>query len=126
MHRGGRLVSLEAVLDVVDSAGLEWHLTDLEAIAKKDSDLDVVQLENDVHGRPGGLLLTDAALRLLAAEVDQIIDCQILGVPQGESIDADVADVLDIVAFDSTEWILRVGTRQRGRLNHSSSLLRER
>lgn len=92
MHGAGGFASLDAILAVVDGAGLEWHLVDIEAIAKRDSGVDVLQLEEDVRARPGGLALTDAALRALARQIDQVIDCEILGL-RAERPDASTPDV---------------------------------
>ncbi|WP_149204650.1 hypothetical protein [Actinotalea subterranea] len=120
MHGVGGFVSLDAILAVVDGASLEWHLVDIRAIAKRESGVDVLQLEEDVRAHPGGLALTDAALRALARQIDQVIDCEILGL-RAERPDASTPDV-SIVAFDSTEWIVRLSEAASSRLNQDGRL----
>ena len=68
------------------------------------------------------MVFADIGLRALAQQLHQVIDCQILGVPQGQSLGANVPDILEIVASDSTEWILRTGTQHGWRLDLGSSL----
>lgn len=121
MHRGGSLVSLEAILEGVDGTGLEWHLLDIQAIAKQNSGLDVLRLEEEVRGHPGGLVFADLGLRALARQIDQVIDCEILGVPVERPYPS-MAEV-SIVASDSTEWILRMSGMSGGRFDHASPLL---
>ena len=104
MHRDGHVVTLEEVLEAVDGAGLEWHLTHFDAIPKTDAGLDTDFLEREAKSRPGGLVFSDTGLRDLAAKLQQVIDCDILGYPEGQPADAQVAAALSIVAFDSGEW----------------------
>lgn len=120
MHRGGRLVSLEAILEEVDGTGLEWRLLDIQAVARKGSGLDVLRLEEEAQSRPGGLVFADLALRALARQIDQVIDCEILGVPVTRPRTSMVE--VTIVASDSTEWIVRTRGMAGSRLNLASPL----
>jgi hypothetical protein len=122
MHRGGGLVSLAAVLDAIDGEGLEWHLKDLWATASEEFGAEIVELEKQTVSREEGVAFTDFDLREVASHIYQTIECQILGAPAG-AIGAPVsADTLEIIAFDSSEWILNVGASQLYRLNLDSDL----
>jgi hypothetical protein len=121
MHHEGHLVTLGEILDVIDGKGLEWRLTDFEAIAVPDFGLDILSIERAVSGTRGGLIFSFNALLEFAQGLDQVINCEILGyatdVPRipGEA-------VVIVQALDSTEWILKADD-PRARLDLGSSLL---
>ena len=123
MHREGHLVTLEKVLKVVAGAGLTWRLTHFDAIPKTGSDVDTLLLEREAKRQPGGVAFTDADLRDLAAQLQQVIDCDILGYPEGEPADVKGSAALSIVAFDSGEWTVETSEGHRRRFDATSWLL---
>jgi hypothetical protein len=122
MHRSGRLISLAAVLEAIKGEGLEWRLKDLWATAFEGFGAEIVELEQQTRNQERGVAFTDSGLREVASRIYQVIDCQLLGAPAGSSAAPGSADTLEIIAFDSTEWILNVGSSQRHRVNLRSDL----
>ena len=125
MHRGGRLVTLDDILQVVNGTRVVWHLMDIEAISMRDSGLDVLQLEREVQHAPGGKVFTDRDLRASARQLDQVIKCKILGVIEGLSFDVGSAVVVEILALDSTEWVLWTDQIHDDRIDVGSPLFEE-
>lgn len=121
MHDDGRLVSLEAILAELDGTGVEWWIVDLQAVGEPGSGLDVLELEKEVRRKPEGLALSDLELRALATQFHQVIECEIVGVETGKQGTGD-AD-LSIVAFDSTEWTVKVNPASAHRVRADSLLL---
>ncbi len=100
----GGLVRLEHVLDLIESSITEWRLVLFAGIARKESDLDVLALENDVRDSRNGLSFTPRSLALLAKEIDQIVDCELRGYASKEVQGAGAEPVVIVRAFDSSEW----------------------
>lgn len=123
MHREGHLVTLEEVLKLVDGAGLTWRLTHFDAIGKTGCDVDWSLLERETTRQPGGMAFTDVGLRDLAAQLYQVIDCDILGYPEGQPADVKGSAALSIVAFDSGEWTVETRVGHRHRFDATSWLL---
>jgi len=124
MHQGGRFVSLEEVLGAINGAGLEWRLSWLQAVSSRDSSLDVVELEAKTRNQQGGLLLTDVELRTLARQLDQVIDGEFRGFAEGSSHDSGGAALIEVAAFDSTEWTLTFTEAASERLDVDAEVLR--
>jgi hypothetical protein len=122
MHPNGRLVSLAAVLGAIDGEGLEWYLKGLWATAFEGFGAEIVELERRTLAQESGVAFTDSGLREVASHIYQAIDCQLLGAPAGSSAAPGSADTLEVIAFDSTEWILNVGSSQLHRVNLTSNL----
>lgn len=120
MHANGRVVTLGAILSALDTSGLEWRVVALEAVAKPDSGLDVLELERAGGLSPGGLALSDSGLHTLAGQLEQIIDCEINGFTYGVSPTS--RPELSIVAVDSTEWTLSANASAEYRLRADSVL----
>lgn len=125
MHRDGHVVTLEEVLEAVDGAGLEWRMTYCDAIPKTGSGLNSVLLERHARSQQEGAVFTDLGLRDLAARLEQMIDCDILGYPEGQPADAQVTPTVSIVAFDSSEWTVRTSEGHSHRFDVTSRLLDE-
>jgi hypothetical protein len=124
MIRGEHVVDLEDVLDLLDGTGLEWRATDIEVIPREGAALDVDGLEAAVlAAHPAGLPFSDVELRALALQVEQVIVCEILGVPVGSGSGA--ATRIALEASDGLEWAIRAAPREEWRVDRTSPLFEE-
>jgi hypothetical protein len=123
MHQGPHLVTLAEVLDAIDGTGLEWRLLYLDATARIESGLPVGQLGRDVRAEPGGRVVSDSDLRVLAGKLDQVVDCDLYAFIGSSADDATTSAVVSVVAFDSGEWDLEVSGTAVGRLDLTSPIL---
>lgn len=116
----GQLVTLQQVLGLMDSRLLRWQLTELEAVALPDSVVHVVEMERAVRSADGGLRFSNQALAALGDQLQQVINCEVLGyrVEGGGAPEALVA----IRAMDSTEWSIVVDESSIS-VDHSAQVL---
>ncbi|MBI9113668.1 hypothetical protein [Sanguibacter suaedae] len=122
MYIGEHLVGLEEVLDQVISADLEWHLTFFWGTPAVGADVSVDSLEEAASAAPHGLILSEEELRLLATKLYQVIDCVILGFPKDQPVHLRDSATMSVVAFDSSEWGVYAGLRERYRIRTESLL----
>jgi hypothetical protein len=122
MHQRGQVVSLEHVLGAIDGSGMEWRVSSLQALSKSDSDLDVIECESKTRNHEGGLLLTDAEFRALACQLSQVIDGEFRGFVEGTSRDSGVAALVELAAFDSTEWTVTIADSAVDRLDRNAAV----
>jgi hypothetical protein len=115
-------VGLEEVLDQINSSDLEWHLIFFDAISKIGADFDVRELAKGALATPVGLIFSDEGLRVLARQLFQVIECEILGFPKSQPVSSRESLTMKIDAFDSTEWTVQVGAGERHRVKRGSIL----
>lgn len=104
IHQDGHVTSFSEILRHVNGAEIFWRMTDLQAISIPSPNLNILDLESQVHDSPEGLIFTHEALVELSQALDQVIDCEILGFTRDPQTSSPGKVVIIIRALDSTEW----------------------
>ncbi|MBQ0994840.1 hypothetical protein KBX08_32835 [Micromonospora sp. H61] len=94
----GEMVSLADVLREVRPRGWSWRLLNFEGTSKMESNLNVLELEENIRASVDGISCSWENLRRFADDVDQPIDVSLVAF--GE----DGRCVLVIEVRDSTYW----------------------
>jgi hypothetical protein len=103
MLRNDVMLTLEQLLDAFNTDELLWGLTWIEAITNPTSTLNIVELEERVK-TPPGLHLTQGAMRALAADLAQVIECEVTGFRTGSPAEQARRPVVRLLAEDSSHW----------------------
>lgn len=103
-----RLIGLSDLLALVDQSGLRWLLFEFEAIADPASEINVVDLEQQVLDAPSGVAITDDDLTRFVSGIRQFINLELHGVPEDSEADSSEQAAVLLTAHDSSEWGLDI------------------
>lgn len=117
MFREEKMISFLEILSHIDGRGLSWNISNLWALTRAGSGLNVLKMEGLAKLDPSPLWLTWFQLLCFGGIVEQVIDGDFAGYLASNKMQQE--PVIVITAFDSTEW--GITTNESARCDLSDS-----